>query len=89
METVYKEGLVMSNFSEEPTETCFFFFSNKEEALIVCFLLIGSCIGVCYLIEFVWPWKAQRTRTCSRVHNHHPGKERPPEPSTMSFLQVP
>ena len=55
----------------------------------MCFLLIGSCIGVCYLIEFVWPWKAQRTRTCSRVHNHHPGQERFPEPSTMSFLQVP
>ena len=65
METVYKEGLVMSDFPEDSTETCF--FPSNEDALIVCFLLIGSCIGVCCLVEFVWPWKAQRTRTCSRV----------------------
>ena len=34
----------MSDFPEDPTETCFFFSSN-EEALI-------SCTGVCCLIEF-------------------------------------
>ena len=37
----------------------------------------------------LWPWKAQRTRTCSRVHNHHPGQERSPGPNTMSFPQIP